>query len=186
MINFPIHDIQSAPEKSKPLLEESVQAFKMIPNLHGALAESPELLDAYKKIHSLFMASSFNKEELTVVWQTINIEHQCHYCVPAHTAVAHSMQVDPALSETLRNGEKMPTEKLQALQDLTLSIVRKRGNVSEEELTAFYNAGYNQQNVLEIILGVSQKVISNYTNHIVKTPIDKPFQQFAWEKPTAV
>ncbi|EJS2612059.1 carboxymuconolactone decarboxylase family protein, partial [Vibrio alginolyticus] len=52
----------------------------------------------------------------------------------------------------------------------------------EEQMEAFFAAGYTQQNVLEIILGLSQKVISNYTNHVAKTPVDSMFQQFAWEK----
>jgi alkylhydroperoxidase family enzyme len=65
---------------------------------------------------------------------------------------------------------------------MTLSIVRNRGHVAEEELAAFYTAGYGEQQVLEIILGLSQKVISNYTNHIANTPVDGAFQKFAWKK----
>jgi alkylhydroperoxidase family enzyme len=65
---------------------------------------------------------------------------------------------------------------------MTLSIVRNRGQVSQEDLTAFYSAGYEERQILEIILGVSQKVISNYTNHIANTPVDPPFQAFAWKK----
>jgi alkylhydroperoxidase family enzyme len=90
------------------------------------------------------------------------------------------MKVDPALTEALRNKAAMPTAKLQALQDATLSIVRNRGNISEVELAAFYAAGYGQQQVLEIILGLSQKVISNYTNHVAKTPVDDAFKKFTW------
>ena len=157
----------------------------MIPNLHAVLAGSPKTLEAYKMLHQLFSSSSFSKEELTVIWQTINIENECHYCVPAHTAVANMMSVDPALSETLRNGETLSTEKLQTLQATTLSIVRNRGHLTEEELKAFYAAGYGEQQVLEIILGLAQKVISNYTNHIANTPVDAPFQKFAWKKETA-
>lgn len=119
------------------------------------MAEAPTLLKVYTQLHQLFTATSFDAEELTVVWQTINVEHECHYCVPAHTGIAHSMKVDPALTQALRNRESMPTEKLQALQDLTLSMVRNRGNVAQEELQAFYAAGYGQQQVLEIILGLS-------------------------------
>lgn len=65
---------------------------------------------------------------------------------------------------TVRNDDVMPAPKLQALKDLTLSLVRQRGNVSDEELQAFYDAGYGHKQVLEIILGLSQKVISNYVN----------------------
>ena len=65
---------------------------------------------------------------------------------------------------------------------MTLTIVRNRGQVTQQDLEAFYAAGYGEQQVLEIILGLAQKVISNYTNHIASTPLDAPFQQFAWTK----
>lgn len=182
MTNITLHTIDSAPEKSKPLLEASQKAYGMVPNLHAALANAPELLEAYQTLHELFINSSFNAEELTVVWQGINVEHECHYCVPAHTGIAHSMNVDPALTEALRNSEPMPTPKLQILLDTTLSIVRERGNIAEADIAKFYAAGYGERQLLEIILGLSQKIISNYTNHIAQTPVDKPFTKFAWEK----
>ena len=182
MANITLHSIESAPEESKPLLEGSVKAFGMIPNLHAVLANAPGLLEGYQKLHELFKKSSFNAEELTVVWQGINVEHDCHYCVPAHTGIAHSMDVNPALIDALRNGDSLPNEKLQTLLDTTLSIVRNRGRISEQEIEKFYAAGYGERQLLEIILGLSQKVISNYSNHIANTPIDAPFAKFAWEK----
>ncbi len=182
MSTLTIHTVETAPEKSKPLLEASLKQNGMIANLHGILAESPELYIAYRELNDLFVASSFNAEELTVVWQTINVEHNCTYCVPAHTAIANKMKVDPALTEALREQKQMPTDKLQALQDMTQSMVRKRGNVSEEEIAAFYATGYAQRQLLDIILGLSQKVISNYVNHIAQTQVDKPFQKLAWKK----
>jgi uncharacterized peroxidase-related enzyme len=180
MTAFTIHTVDTAPEDSKAMLDGAKKQTGMVPNLFGVLAESPSTLKAYQQLHQAFLDTSFTPEELTVVWQTINVEHECTYCVPAHTGIAHSMKVDPALTEALRNKAAMPTAKLQALQDATLSIVRNRGNISEAELAAFYAAGYGQQQVLEIILGLSQKVISNYTNHVAKTPVDEVFKQFAW------
>jgi len=182
MTTLKIHTIESAPEASKPLLEGSLKAFGMVPNLHGILASAPKALEGYQILHNLFSQTSFNEEELTVVWQAINVEHECHYCVPAHTGIAHSMKVDPALTEALRNEQPMPNAKLQALYDTTLIIVRNRGNVSQEALNNFYAEGYGEQQVLEIILGLAQKVISNYTNHIGNTAIDKPFEEFSWNK----
>lgn len=182
MSTFTIHNLDSAPEDSKPLLEKSLKGFGMIPNLHGVMAEAPNLLEGYQLLHKLFQDTSFNNDELTVVWQTINVEHQCHYCVPAHTGIAHMMKVDAALTEALRNRTPMPTQKLQALHDTTLSMVRNRGHLTNAEVTAFYNAGYGQRQLLEIVLGISQKVMSNYVNHIAKTPTDEMFKQFAWQK----
>lgn len=182
MTTLKVHTIESAPEASKPLLEASQKAYGMIPGLHGVLAAAPGILEGYQKLHELFVNTSFNEEELTVVWQAINVEHACHYCVPAHTGIAHMMKVDNDIIESLRNETPLANPKLEALRTLTLSIVRNRGNVSQADLEAFYTAGYGEQQVLEIILGVSQKVISNYTNHIANTPVDAAFQKFAWSK----
>ncbi|MDO7173945.1 carboxymuconolactone decarboxylase family protein [Mariniflexile sp. AS56] len=182
MTTLKIHNIESAPEASKPLLEKSQKAYGMIPGLHGVLAGAPGALDAYQIIHELFVNSSFNEEELTVVWQSINVEHACHYCVPAHTGIAKMMKVDEAITAALRNETPLENPKLEALRTMTLTIVRNRGNVTAQDLEAFYAAGYEERQVLEIILGVSQKVISNYTNHIANTPVDAAFKSFAWEK----
>jgi alkylhydroperoxidase family enzyme len=182
MSNFTIHTIESAPEDSKAQLEEGFKAFGMIPNLHGTLAESPELYKAYSTLHSLFMETSFDKDELTVVWQTINVEHECHYCVPAHTMIANSMKVDPAITEALRNETPLASEKLEALRTVTLQLVRKRGQLTQSEVETFFNAGYAQKQILEIIVGISQKVISNYVNYLAETPLDEAFKSLVWEK----
>ena len=182
MSEFKIHTIDTAPTGSKAILEGAVKQMGVVPNLFGTMAESPNLLKAYTQLHELFSSTSFDAEELTVVWQTINVEHECHYCVPAHTAIAHSMKVDPAITEALRNNTALPTAKLQALKDFTLSMVRERGNVPAAAMEAFFAAGYGQQQVLEVILGLSQKVISNYVNHVAKTPVDPMFESFAWKK----
>lgn len=181
MTTLKVHTIESAPEASEPLLEQSVKSFGMLPGLHAVLASSPKTLEAYKAIHGFFQDSSFNAEELTVVWQTINVEHECHYCVPAHTGIAHMMKVSSEITDALRNKTPLPTEKLQVLHDFTLKVVRNRGRVTQADLDTFYGTGYGEQQVLEVILGLSQKVISNYTNHIAHTPVDAPFQKFAWE-----
>lgn len=182
-MEFTLHTLESAPEASRPLLEKSQKMFGRLPGLHRVLAEAPEVLEAYQKLHELFQNTSFDAEELTVVWQTINVEHQCHYCVPAHTGIAHMMKVDPALTEALRNGGPMPNARLQALHDTTLEMVRNRGHISEEQLAAFEAAGYGPRQLLEITLGLAQKTISNYVNHFAQTPVDDVFRKYAWTPP---
>lgn len=182
MTTLKIHNIETAPEKSKPFLEKSQKANGMIPGLHGVLADAPGLLEAYQTLHQLFVDSSFNNDELTVVWQTINVEHACHYCIPAHTGIAKKMKVDHSITEALRNETPLENSKLEALRTMTLTMVRNRGHVTQDDLDAFYASGYGERQVLEIILGLSQKIISNYTNHIANTPVDAPFKKFAWKK----
>jgi len=182
MTDFTLHDESSAPEDSKPLLESSQANFGMIPSLHAVMAEAPGLLEGYQKLHELFVNSSFDNDEKTVVWQTINVENECHYCVPAHTGIAKNMGVDDSIIEALRNETPLPNDRLEALRDFTLAVVRERGQLDKATLNDFYEAGYTQRQVLEVVLGYGQKVLSNYTNHLAETPVDQPFQKFAWTK----
>ncbi|WP_417530694.1 carboxymuconolactone decarboxylase family protein [Marinobacter lipolyticus] len=182
MTDFTLHDIDSAPEHAKPLLENSLKGFGMIPSLHAVMAEAPGVLEAYQKLHQLVLDSSFDNDEKTVVWQTINVENACHYCVPAHTGIAKMMEVSDEITNALRDETPLPTEKLEALRTFTLAVMNKRGNVSKEDLEAFYGAGYKRRQVLEVILVLSQKTMSNYINHIAETPVDEPFKKFEWQK----
>jgi len=143
---FTFHTIDTAPAKSKPLLEDSLKNFGMIPNLHAVMAESPAVLDAYKSLHESFQNTSFDKDE-----------------------------------DALRNRSALPNAKLQALHNMTLSMTRNRGRLQDAEVDAFFAAGYTQRHMLEIALGLSQKVMSNYVNHFSETPVDDAFAEFAWD-----
>ena len=182
MTEFTLHTEESAPETSKPMLAEAKKAYGMIPGLFAVMAEAPGLLEAYKTVHELFANLRFNEEELTVVWQTINVEHECHYCVPAHTWIAKSTGVSDEISDALRNETPLPNARLEALRTFTLSVVQDRGNVNDEAVQAFLDAGFTKRQILEVILGLSQKVMSNYTNHLADTPVDAPFTKFDWKK----
>lgn len=185
MSDFTLHTVDSAPEKSRPLLEASQQEMGMIPGLHAVMAESPNVLNAYQTLHQLALDSSFDKDEITVVWQTINVENACHHCVPAHTGIARMMEVSDDITFALRDEKPLPSDKLEALRTFTLAVMNKQGNVSKSDLDAFYSAGYRQRQVLEVILALSQKTLSNYINHIAETPVDEPFRKFEWKKASA-
>lgn len=172
---FTFYEIENAPAGAAEELQASKQAFGFVPGLHQALAASPATLKMYKALHEEFQNSSFNNTELTVVWQTINHYHQCSYCLPAHTGIAHMMKVDGDIIATLSNGEPLADNKLRALQETTYAIVDQRGHLNDEQLERFYGAGYGNQQLVEILLGLAQKTISNYTNHLAKTPVDEPF-----------
>ncbi len=182
MTDFPSHDQTTAPEGSKALLEKSQAAFGRLPGLHKVLAESPQAFEGYQVLHHLFTQTDFDADELTVVWQTINVEHECHYCVPAHTGIAKRMKVADDITEALRNETPLPSTKLEALRNFTLQMVRQRGNVTEDQMQTFFAAGYSHRAVLDVVLGLAQKTMSNYINHMAVTPLDEPVKQFAWTK----
>ncbi len=180
-----LHTLDTAPPKAKPLLEASLKAFGMVPNLSAVMAHAPPLLEAYQNVHGLFEQTSFDEEQRTVIWQTVNVEHECHYCVPAHTAIATMRKVDSAVIEALRRGTPLPTAKLEVLRKTTLALVRERGRLTADQQGAFVAAGFDQTQLLELVLGIAQKVMSNFVNHLADTPVDAPFAKFPWSPPRA-
>ncbi|MEM1273139.1 MAG: carboxymuconolactone decarboxylase family protein [Pseudomonadota bacterium] len=182
MSDFPSHDLDTAPEASKPLLQNSLKAFGRLPGLHKVLAESPQAYEGYQLLHKLFSETEFDADELTVVWQTINVEHECHYCVPAHTGIAKMMKVSDDITEALRNETPLPSAKLEALRVFTLQMVRNRGNLTDAQMEAFFAAGYGHRAVLDVVLGLAQKTMSNYVNHMAQTPVDEVFKPLIWTR----
>ena len=182
MTDFIAHDETTAPDASKPLLAQARATYGMLPGLFAVMAEAPGLLEGYLRLHELFVDSSFGADEPTVVCQPVNVENACHYCVPAHTAIAASMGVADAITDALRNRTPLPDARLEALRDFTLALVRGRGHVDDDTVQAFLDAGFTRRNILEVVLGYSQKVMSNYTNHLANTPVDRPFRKFEWHE----
>jgi len=87
--------------------------------------------------------------------------------------------VDEALINALHNGETLKDPKLAALQATTLEITEKRGHLSDATKQAFFDAGYGELQIVEMLVGLSQKIMSNYLNHLAETPLDDQFTQFA-------
>ncbi|MCG8315357.1 MAG: carboxymuconolactone decarboxylase family protein [Pseudomonadales bacterium] len=178
-MSFTLHTIETAPQKARESLKESQKAFGWLPNLHRVLAEAPAALQAYKDLHTTFQNTSFNAVELTVVWQTINFENQCHYCLPAHSMIAKMMKVDDAIIEALKQNQPLTDKKLEVLRNTTRALLLDRGHLSAAQIDQFKAVGYGNQQLMEIIVGLAQKTISNYVNHLSNTPLDDQFKKFA-------
>ena len=186
MNSFQSYTIDTAPAASKPTLEEAKRTFGFVPNLQAYMAESPELLAGYTALWDLFAKSTLTPHEQQVVYLTSNFENDCHYCMAGHSTLAKMIKMDPAVIGALRAGTALPDAKLEALHRFTTIVVRERGFVPDAEVEAFLAAGYTRRNVLEVILGVATKVMSNYTNHIVHTPYDAFMKGNEWTKPEHV
>ena len=80
----------------------------------------------------------------------------------------------------VRDERPIPDARLEALRRFAETVVDKRGWATEDDVQAFLAAGFGRQQVLEVILGVAFKTISNYANHLVDTPLDDAFAGQAW------
>lgn len=182
MFTFPVYSTDSAPEAARESLAQAKRAFGFVPNLLGVLAQAPQALKAYVTLSSLFSKSSLSPTEQQVVLLTVSFENECPYCMAAHTAVAKMSGLSDEVVSALRSGEPLGDSKLEALRDFTRKIVKTRGWIGERDARQFAAAGYHEQQVLEVILGVTMKTLSNYTNHLAQTPLDHAFEAHVWRK----
>lgn len=182
------HTLESAPIDAKPLLEAAQKKLGLIPNMYARMAQLPGLLSTYLHGYEMFRAQSgLTSVEQEVVLLTISRENGCEYCVAAHSMVAKVMSNVPQnVLDEVRAGAPIADARLQALTEFTKAMVHKRGNPTDADVAPFLAAGYNEHQLLGVILAIGVKILSNYSNHLFHTPVDAAFASFAWAKPAPV
>jgi AhpD family alkylhydroperoxidase len=180
---FPLLNKNNAPKDSVKWLEKAEKNFGLIPNVEKVMALSPQLLAGYTSMWDGFNTSTLNEQERQIVYLTANYENECNYCVPWHTILAEESGLSEIDIEALRSGVTLSDVKQNSLSQFTRLMIANRGKLSTAQLQEFFDAGYTDQQALEVILALSIKLISNYTNSIAGTPLDKEAQHKAWKKP---
>lgn len=169
--------VESAPEKSRPILQNVRKAFGFIPNLMATFANNPSVLEGYLALDAVFEKGSFTPVERQLILLTASVENKCDYCTAAHSAIAKGfLHVAPEAVSAIRNSAPIADKKTETLVNLTREIARERGFVKQETIEAFLSAGYRKDQVMEVLLGVALKTISNYLDHISPTPLDQAFE----------
>lgn len=182
MTDFKIHTVETAPEGSKEILAGAKKSLGFIPNLYGIMAEAPTALKAYNGLSDNFEKSSFNSTEKQIVLLATSYVNGCNYCMAVHSTIGQMHNVPQDVIDALRNNKPIADAKLETLRKFANAVVEKRGWISVSEVEDFQSAGYSKAQLLEVVVGVTQKTLSNYINHIVKTPLDAAFEPNKWEE----
>lgn len=184
-ISLPLRTADDPDSAVSGPLKAAQKAIGMVPNMYAAMANLPALLESYNGGYARFRAESgFTPVEQEVIFLTISRFNHCHYCMAAHSFVADVMSKVPAeVTDAIRNDKPIPDAKLQALRQFAHIMTESRGNPTPEQGRAFINAGYSEIHMLGVILAISVKVISNYSNHLFHTELDPGFSGRAWSVP---
>lgn len=180
MPRFTLHTLDTAPEASRETMAALARKFGFLPNLIREMAEAPSTVKGYATLGRLVEASSLSPVEQQIVLAAVSFANTCEYCVAAHSAGLTQAGLPHPELEALREGRPFLDAKLEALRTLTIEIVDTRGRPRPAPVDAFRKAGYGNRQVLEVILVVGMKTISNYVNHIAETPLDPELRGFAW------
>ena len=180
MPTYQIHTLASAPEKSKPVLEQLQQAFGVIPNLAAAISNSPKLVTAFAAVFQQVHSSSLTEQEIQIVLLTDAVANSCAYAIAFHTALALKQRVSSGETEAIRTRLVPKDRRFAALSTLAKTLIEKRGHLSEQELDAFIAVGFTKEQILEVIAVVAASTITNYAGTIANPPLEDQFQQFTW------
>ena len=174
---FAPQTVESAPEKSRAILQNVGKKFGFIPNLLATFANNSSLLEGYLALEGVLEKGSFTPIERQLILLAASVQNSCRYCTAAHgTILKGSLHVPPDVVSAVRSNLPLPDPKLNALVTLTKEIVSERGHVRAQTIETFLSAGYAKEQILEVLIGVALKTMSNYADHISPNELDAAFR----------
>ncbi len=176
---------ETADPRAKEVLDKALKQVGFIPNMYANMVNAPAVLDTYLLGYRQFREESgFSPPEQEVVFLAVSFENGCSYCMGAHSFIADAKSKVPlAVTNAIREGTTVPDPRLAALARFTRVMVAKRGLPSQSDVAAFLAAGFTERHILYIVLAISVKTLSNYSNHLFHTPLDQRFAARAWPPP---
>jgi uncharacterized peroxidase-related enzyme len=168
---FTVPTKETISEENAAHFDKLHKALGMVPNLYATIAHSETGLGRYLAFQNA--KSSLTNKEKEAVNLVVSETNGCVYCQSAHTVLGkmNGFSEDEILN--LRGGNSS-NAKLEALVRLAKDITENRGRASEENLQAFYDAGYTNANLVDVILQVSEKIAMNYLHNLTQVPVDFP------------
>lgn len=168
---------QLAPESTTGAVRQTLDAIGsklgLVPNLTRALANSPAALNAYAQLSGALARGQLPGKIREQISLTVAQANECDYCLAAHSAIGRRVGLSDEQVHRARLGESddPPTD---AVLRFTRQVVGSQGRVSDEELQAFRDAGYDDGAVAEVVANVALNVLTNYFNNVAHTDIDFP------------
>lgn len=173
-------DSATAEGAQKEILDLAQKKVGYIPNMYRGMANAPAVLSTYLHGYGLFRSESgFTPAEQEVVFLAVSAANHCDYCTAAHSMIADKKSGVPAdVLRAIRAGSPIPEERLAVLYEFTQSMVKTQGAPDADLLNRFLSAGFEESKVLYVILGISVKTLSNFSNHAFETPMDDAFKPY--------
>ena len=184
MSDYPIYSIESAPAQARPALQQLQDALGFLPNIAGAMAGSPVLINGFVGLFQRVHASSLSEAQLQTLLLTNAVANASRWPVAFHSALALQQGVSAADVDAMRRGRSLRDAKLDALSTLARTLIEKRGHLTAADRERFAAAGFSHEQALEVIAVVAASTITNYTSNVTQPPIEPPFDRHVWEAPS--
>lgn len=172
MTKFSIPTRTEVSENNQILFDTLSKNIGFVPNLYAYFAKNDTALGDYLDLQN--RKSTLKAKEKEVVNLVTSQINGCLYCQSAHTVIAQMNGFYQEQILEIRQGFASFDAKIDALAKLTASIVENRGKASQNTKDAFFSAGYSEANLLDVLMLIGDKSISNYIHNLANFPIDFP------------
>ena len=172
MTTFSVPTRDDVTPDNQAIFDDLKKALGFVPNLYATFAYSPTALGTYLALQNA--KSSLKPKEREVINLVVSQVNDCEYCLAAHTALGKMLGFTDAQILEIRRGRASFDPKLDGLVRFVREVAEKRGHVSATTTDAFLAAGWSQANLVDAIMVVGDKSISNYLHGTTKIPVDFP------------
>lgn len=169
-INVPTREEVSATNQA--LFDKLKSSLGKVPNLYATFAHSEHALGSYLALQNA--KSSITREAREAINLVVSQVNQCEYCLAAHTLIGRKLGFSDAQILELRSGRARFDAKLDALARLTRDIVVKRGHPNWGLVEAFFAEGWTKENLIDAIVAIGDKTVTNYLHGTTQVPVDFP------------
>lgn len=162
-----------APPETVQLFNSIERTYGMLPNMYAVIGNSPNALGSYFTYSQAQTNGSFNAKEREAIFLAVSQENGCNYCLSAHTAVAMMNGFSEPETLQLRSGT-IQDKKLNLLTRLAKSITLNRGRADDKLVQDFFELGYNEKALVDLVAIVIEKSFTNYIGRLSQPEIDFP------------
>jgi len=171
MANFSVPKREEVTEKNQQIFDNLNNALGFVPNLYATMAYSENGLGRYLDFQGA--KTSLNNKEKEAINLIVSQINECRYCQSAHTVLGKMNGFDDEEVLKIRKGPSN-NDKLSILVQLTKELTENKGRASENTLQNFYDQGYTNENLIDVILQISDKIAMNYLHNLTQIEIDFP------------
>ncbi len=167
-VTVPTYD-QASPA-NQALMDNLKKALTFVPNLYATFTYSETALGTYLTLQNA--KSSLSAKAREVINLVVSQVNTCRYCLAAHTVVGKMVGFTEEQVLEIRRGTASFDPRLDALARLVRNVASNRGHADKAILQAFFDAGWNEGNLVDVMIIIGDKTISNYLHSTTEIPVD--------------
>lgn len=172
MKNFTVPTRDEVSENNQAIFDNLNKGLGFVPNLYAYFAKSETALGDYLALQN--RKSSLKAKEREVINLVVSQVNGCRYCQSAHTALGKMNGFSEDQILEIRGGSAAFDAKLDALAKFTKSVAENKGRATQASKDAFFAAGYTEASLVDVVVIIGDKIISNYIHNLTDFAIDFP------------